>query len=473
MGFLAAFTLVTVLFLFIHISRTCQTWNQLEKMKVAGFSRRRKSRIQSIHVNLLLFNAWCLLFGTPVYICFAVHAVKTVKDCRVLHALAVLNFSGTNFFLYRLLNAKSRLVDIMDDHHLKHRVLWWILHMGTPFVWVVTAIPGVSRKALRTVDGVHGLCVDEVHIAILIVALVADAVVSVACIGLFIAPLLSGVEEFSTLTRSREIRKAVAKRNLLFSAGTIGFTLAVMIFFAVSVANHGFLVMDSALTVMLIDLTVKVVCVNLTNSTQYYALAMLDACTCLQNNLLLRRCSSTMELPGDSLGRSSLHISEILERRARRNQETAARRVTQSQTSPRPSDSSAALSTHVPAIRVVAGSAQASSLLSSSDESYVNSGQLSRGVSIQGNEAAAVSPLQSPRALGDSCRSADRQRLYSVRIPSSDQGEAVVHDTKHDENVELADLSSGLGLRRENRTLSPGARARGMTAAEAATIRFV
>ena len=42
-GFLTAFTLVTVLFLFIHISRTCQTWNRLEKMKVAGFSRRRKS----------------------------------------------------------------------------------------------------------------------------------------------------------------------------------------------------------------------------------------------------------------------------------------------------------------------------------------------------------------------------------------------------------------------------------------------
>ena len=37
--------------------------NQLEKMKVAGFSRRRKSRIQSIHVNLLLFNAFFLRGG--------------------------------------------------------------------------------------------------------------------------------------------------------------------------------------------------------------------------------------------------------------------------------------------------------------------------------------------------------------------------------------------------------------------------
>lgn len=294
--FLVVFSVASAFFFTVHVSRCCRTRRELRNLQGAGFSKRRRKQIESIQTNLILFNVWCTFVVVPLYSEYIQRGIRTGAECTLLHLVGICNFNATNFWLYRLLSSRSTLVDILDDYKWMRKILWWGIHVAVlPFFWLIMAgMPYVSTARLRDVDGHVGLCVDEIHISVLIFAWFFELCVAASCLALFILPLLLGLTDIGVSFRSREIRQNTAKRTLKFSGLSIFFTFTIMAYFTVALGLKKFLVVDSMLTMFLVDMTVKMLCANLTNSNQYYKLAFYDLFSAISKISILRRCSETL-----------------------------------------------------------------------------------------------------------------------------------------------------------------------------------
>ncbi|GAB5358044.1 hypothetical protein AAMO2058_000425100 [Amorphochlora amoebiformis] len=157
----------------------------------------RTDRGRDLRTSILVCN-WFALLTVPVcvWVNVAINVNQNSYTCRWVYSLEMFTYFVYNWLMYRVLLAKSRTYDAMDDHPKLH--FWISLAVNTfcPGFWVCAAILiGLADFSIKQNQGEMVCYMDvtyfETFIPVTLLA-VADSAISIGCLYLMLLPILEG-----------------------------------------------------------------------------------------------------------------------------------------------------------------------------------------------------------------------------------------------------------------------------------------
>jgi len=186
--------------------------------------------VRAVNFETMLYFGFNLVAGIPVGVSIIMYDPdSSLRLCNILYAFGVAYIYLSNFFLYRLLIAKSTLYDPMSQMSRLSRVTWWVIHIFyLPLLLYVISSTVIWSREFVDVNGKASHCVETHSKTAPSLFAAIDLTISLACILILAAPAILS-------PATKEIREVVIRNcTVMFIAAS---STLLLLIYAVTASN--------------------------------------------------------------------------------------------------------------------------------------------------------------------------------------------------------------------------------------------